>query len=136
MKKVALSGLALGALLAVGTAQAEPLILEGDDLDQVTAAGYAFVQADKKVNIHENIRNTTDIFKLKQVLQLVDVKGYFAHADGAANCVGFSGCEAGSFAITDVDVHKGMATSVSGAESATSGFFKTFDGHKTDGNTM
>ncbi|HEX2477899.1 MAG TPA: hypothetical protein VHK45_01380 [Geminicoccaceae bacterium] len=123
MRKLTLSGLVVGAAMAVGTAQAEPLILDGDDLDQVTAAGYAFVQADKYVNIDENVRNTTDIFKLKQVLQFVDVRGYFAHADGAANCYGFAGCEAGSYAITDVDAFKGMATSVSGSESATSGFF-------------
>ena len=124
MKKLAISGLVLGAAMAVGTAQAEPLTLSANDLEDVTAAGFAFVEAHKKVNIDEHIRNTTDIFKLKQVLQLVDVKGYFAHADGAANCIGFAGCEAGSFAITDVDVHKGMATSVSGSEAATSGFFK------------
>jgi hypothetical protein len=136
MRRLALSGLALGALVAVGTAQAEPLILEGDDLDQVTAAGYAFVQADKKVNIDEKIRNTTDILKLKQVLQYVDVKGYFAHADGAANCYGYSGCEAGSFAITDVDYFNGMATSVSGSEAATNGAYSKVDGSKTyDGYT-
>jgi hypothetical protein len=132
MRKLALSGLALGAAMVVGTAQAEPLDLSADQMDQVTAAGFAFVKADKHVNIDEHVRNTTDIFKLKQVLQLVDVKGYFAHADGAANCIGFSGCEAGSYAITDVDVFKGMATSVSGSESATSGFFAK----KTDGKTV
>jgi hypothetical protein len=130
MRRLALSGLALGALMTVGTAQAEPLILEGDDMDQVTAAGYAHVQADKHVNINEKIYNTTDIFKLKQVLQYVDVKGYFAHADGAANCYGYSGCEAGSFAITDVDYSKGMATSVSGSEAATSGYYGKVDGSK------
>ena len=47
MRRLALSGLALGALMAVGTAQAEPLILEGDDMDQVTAAGVAFVEANR-----------------------------------------------------------------------------------------
>lgn len=130
MRRLALSGLALGAAMVVGTAQAEPLNLSADQMDQVTAAGFAFVQADKKVFIDEHVRNTTDIFKLKQVLQLVDVKGYFAHADGAANCVGHAGCEAGSYAITDVDAFKGMATSVSGAESATSGFFRKHDGLK------
>lgn len=130
MRRLALSGLALGAAMVVGTAQAEPLDLSADQMDQVTAAGFAFVQADKHVNIDEHVRNTTDIFKLKQVLQLVDVKGYFAHADGAANCVGHAGCEAGSYAITDVDAFKGMATSVSGAESATSGFFRKHDGFK------
>lgn len=131
MRKLALSGLALGAAMIVGTAQAEPLNLSTDQMDQVTAAGYAFVQADKYVNIDEHVRNTTDIFKLKQVLQLVDVKGFFAHADGAANCIGFSGCEAGSYAITDVNAFKGMATSVSGSESATSGFFVRKDSAKT-----
>ena len=131
MRKLALSGLALGAAMVVGTAQAEPLDLSADQMDQVTAAGYAFVQADKYVNINEKVRNTTDIFKLKQVLQFVDVKGYFAHADGAANCIGSVGCEAGSFAITDVNAFEGMATSVSGSEAATSGFFFKKTGGKT-----
>jgi hypothetical protein len=130
MRRLALSGLVLGAAMAVGTAQAEPLTLSADQMDGVTAAGVAFVKADKIVNINENVRNLTDILKIKQVLQLVDVKGYFAHADGAANCVGHAGCEAGSYAITDVDAFKGMATSVSGAESATSGFFRKHDGLK------
>jgi hypothetical protein len=133
MKKLALSGLVLGAAMAVGTAQAEPLTLSADQMDGVTAAGYAYVKADKWVNINENVRNTTDILKLKRILQLVDVKGYFAHADGAANCYGYSGCEAGSFAITDVDYSKGMATSVSGSESATNGFYSKQDGYKQDG---
>jgi hypothetical protein len=129
MRRLALSGLVLGAAMAVGTAQAEPLTLSGDQMDGVTAAGVAFVKADKIVNINENVRNLTDILKIKQVLQLVDVKGYFAHADGGANCVGSSGCEAGTFAITDVNVFNGTATSVSGSESATSGFFaKKVDG--------
>lgn len=131
MRKLALSGLVLGAAMAVGTAQAEPLVLEGDDMDQVTAAGYAYVQADKYVNIDEKVRNFTDILKFKNIFQYVDVKGYFAHADGAANCYGYSGCEAGSFAITDVDYTKGMATSVSGSEAATNGFYGNVDGAKT-----
>jgi hypothetical protein len=131
MRKLALSGLVLGAAMAVGTAQAEPLVLEGDDMDQVTAAGYAYVQADKYVNIDEKVRNFTDILKFKNIFQYVDVKGYFAHGDGAANCYGYSGCEAGSFAITDVDYTKGMATSVSGSEAATNGFYGNVDGAKT-----
>src|SRR5690606_12912476 len=131
MRKLALSGLVLGTAMIVGTAQAEPLDLTTDQMDQVTAAGYAFVQADKYVNIDEHVRNTTDIFKLKQVLQYVDVQGYFAHADGAANCFGFSGCEAGSYAITDVNAFNGMATSVSGSEAATSGFFRKFSRNST-----
>jgi hypothetical protein len=130
MRKFALSGLALGAAMAVGTAQAEPLSLSTDQMDVITAAGYAYVEAMKIVNIDENVHNLTDILKIKQVIQDVDVRGYFAHADGAANCVGFSGCEAGSFAITDVSVFKGMATSVSGSEAATSGFFRKVNGIK------
>jgi hypothetical protein len=133
MSRLALSGLVLGAALAAGTAQAEPLTLSADQMDGVTAAGYAYVKADKWVDINENVRNTTDILKLKQILQYVDVNGYFAHADGAANCYGYSGCEAGSFAITDVDYYKGMATSVSGSESATNGFSYKHDGSMKDG---
>lgn len=130
MKKYVLSGLVLGAAMSVGAAQAEPLDLTPDQMDQVTAAGYAWVQGDHKVNLDQHIRNVTDIFNLKQIYQLVDVKGYYAQANGGANCVGFSGCEAGSYAITDVDAFRGMATSVSGAESATSGFFRKVDGFK------
>ena len=37
MSKVALSGLALGAAMAVGTAQAEPLTLSAEQMEQVKA---------------------------------------------------------------------------------------------------
>jgi hypothetical protein len=119
MRKLALSSLALGAALAVGTAQAEPLTLSDGQMDDVTAAGFAFVDGFVNVNVQENVFKTVDIFKIKQVLQLVDVQGYFAEATGAANCSGSSGCEALTFAITDVGEAGQFATSLSGAESAT-----------------
>jgi hypothetical protein len=46
MSKLALSGLAMGAAMAVGTAQAEPLTLSADQMDQVTAAGFGVVDFD------------------------------------------------------------------------------------------
>jgi hypothetical protein len=124
MKKLALSGLALGAAMAVGTAQAEPLTLSDDQMDEVTAAGFAFVDGFVNVNVRENVVKTVDILKVKQIFQFVDVQGFFAEATGAANCSG-RGCEALTFAITDVSAKGHFATSLSGAESATSGFFKT-----------
>jgi hypothetical protein len=117
MRKLALSSLALGAALAVGTAQAEPLTLSDGQMDDVTAAGNAVVTGLVNVNINENVLKRVDILKLKQILQLVNVQGYFAEATGAANCRGSSGCEALTFAITDVIANQ-QATSLSGSESA------------------
>ena len=124
MRKLALSGAALGAAMAMGTAQAEPLTLSADQMDQVTAAGFAFVNADATVNIVERIDKDVLITKTKDIFQIVNVLGYFAEASGFANCQqGFApGCEALTFAITDVNGSAGFATSASGAESAT-GFF-------------
>jgi hypothetical protein len=123
MRKLALSGLALGAAMAVGTAQAEPVTLSANQMDQVTAGGFAFVDGFVNVNIRENVHKTVDIFKVVQKFQFVDVQGYFAEATGGANCSGH-GCQALTFAITDVSAKGGFATSLSGSESATSGSFK------------
>jgi hypothetical protein len=125
MSKLALSGLALGAAMAVGTAQAEPLTLSADQMDQVTAAGDGTanftatltknIQVNKQVLIDKTIEKFQDIF----------VFGYFGEADAFANCSdgGTFGCQAVTEAFTDVVTETGTATSVSLAESAASGPF-------------
>ena len=130
MSKLALSGLALGAAMAVGTAQAEPVTLSADQMDEVTAAGFGFVDffanlqktinVDKQVNIQKNVEKFQDVF----------VFGLFGEADAFANCFDSSGfgCQAVTEALTDaVSGFDGMSgaqvTSVSLAESATSGAF-------------
>ena len=124
MRKLALSGLALAAAMAVGTAQAEPVTLSADQMDEVTAAERGFadfrailtkkIDVDKRVNIDKEVRKFQDVFVL----------GFFGEADAFANCrdgAGF-GCQAVAESFTDVDVAKGTVTSVSLAEAATSGF--------------
>jgi hypothetical protein len=124
MRKLALSGLVLGAALAIGTAQAEPLTLSADQMDEVTAAGFGFasfnaflnknIRVNKRVNIDKRVRKFQDVF----------VFGYFGEADAFANCrdgAGF-GCQATTEALTDVDTGFGQVTSVSTAEAASSGF--------------
>jgi hypothetical protein len=133
MKKIALSTLALASVMAVGVAQAEPLTLTTNQMDEVTAGGNAFVDAVKNVNIKENILKRVDIKKTVLKTQNVNVQGFFAEADGGANCIGF-GCQSTTFAITDVNsgtfsldrfgfptFEPGFATSVSGSEAAASG---------------
>jgi hypothetical protein len=122
MKKLALSGAALGAAMAVGTAQAEPLTLSADQMDQVTAAGEAFTFSDFTADVDTDIFETVDIFKIKQVFQLVDLVGYFADAKSAANAFGPGGSEAITFTQTEADAPAGLTTSVSLSESAADRF--------------
>jgi hypothetical protein len=124
MRKLALSGLALGAALAIGTAQAEPLTLSADQMDEVTAAGDGFANfnatLDKNINVNKNV----NIQKTVQKFQDVFVFGFFGEADAFANCsdgAGF-GCQAVAESFTDVNSSTGTVTSVSLAEAATSGF--------------
>jgi hypothetical protein len=126
MSKLALSGLALGAAMAIGTAQAEPLTLSADQMDEVTAAGFGFaefeaflnkeINVDKQVNIQKNVEKFQDVF----------VAGLFGEADAFANCfdaAGF-GCQATTETFTDAVAEFDFAevTSVSTSEAATSGF--------------
>ena len=121
MKCTAL-GVGIGTALAISAAQAEPLTLSVDQLDQVTAAGYAFVDGTLNVRINEDINKRVWIDKFIKKFQFVDVEGYFAEANGAANCFGSYGCQATSYGIADVHHGEGYATSVSGAEAVTDGF--------------
>jgi hypothetical protein len=129
MSKAVLSGLALGAAMAVGAAQAEPLTLSADQMDQVTAAGFGFAQFDAFLNKEINVTKTVDIQKTVEKFQDVFVFGLFGEADAFANCFDASGfgCQAVTETFTDaVAFEEGggaEVTSVSTSESATSGFF-------------
>lgn len=131
MSKVALTGLALGAAMAVGAAQAEPLTLSAQQMDEVTAAGDGFanfratlqkqINVDKKVNIDKTVKKFQDVF----------VFGFFGEADSFANCYDAAafGCQAIAESFTDVNASTGTVTSVSLAEAATSGFAIFTNGH-------
>jgi hypothetical protein len=137
MSKLALAGLALGAAMAVGTAQAEPLTLSADQMDEVTAAGFGFVEfdafLDKVINVDKDINVTKDVNITKTVEKFQDVFvfGLFGEADAFANCFDASGfgCQATTESFTDAvsgfegtDDPFAEVTSVSTSEAATSGF--------------
>jgi hypothetical protein len=130
MSKIALSGLALGAAMAVGTAQAEPLTLSADQMDQVTAAGFGFVDFDAFLDKTINVEKNVDIQKVVEKFQDVFVFGLFGEADAFANCFDASGfgCQATTETFTDAvagfeGTSAASVTSVSTSEAATSGFF-------------
>jgi hypothetical protein len=137
MSKLALSGLALGAAMAVGTAQAEPLTLSADQMDEVTAAGFGEAQFDAFLNKDINVNKQVQIKKLVEKFQFVDVVGLFGEADAFANCFDASGfgCQAVTETFTDAVASEttevpcppcvartAEVTSVSLSEAATSGF--------------
>jgi hypothetical protein len=130
MSKLALSGLALGAAMAVGTAQAEPLTLSADQMDQVTAAGDGFANFDATLTKNINVTKTVNIQKIVEKFQDIFVFGYFGEADAFANCSdgGAFGCQAVTEAFTDVVTETGTVTSVSLAEAAASGPFDAVNG--------
>ena len=132
MSKLALSGLALGAAMAVGTAQAEPLTLSADQMDEVTAAGTGQAQFDAFLDKQINVQKRVDIQKRIDKQQFVEVFGLFGEADAFANCYDVSGfgCQAVTETFTDaVSGFEGTSAanvvSVSLSESATSGFWAT-----------
>jgi hypothetical protein len=126
MSKLALSGLALGAAMAVGTAQAEPLTLSADQMDQVTAAGVGFVDFDAFLDKEINVTKTVNISKVVEKFQDVFVFGLFGEADAFSNCFDASGfgCQATTESFTDAiaGTEGAQVTSVSLSEAATSGF--------------
>jgi hypothetical protein len=121
MSKFVLSGLVLGAAMTVGTAQAEPLSLTAVDLDKVTAAGPAWVDVDMDVWKNKHIKSDTHITTKKEILQRLDLDGFFADAEAGANCFGFA-CEALTMTVSDVDAFSFYATAYSQSESAGEGF--------------
>jgi len=130
MGKIGLSSLALGAAMAVGTAQAEPLTLSADQMDKVTAAGFGFVDFAAFLNKDINIDKDVTITKTVDKFQDVFVFGLFGEADAFANCFDGSGfgCQAVTESFTDAvaggtaGASAAQVTSVSLSESATNGF--------------
>jgi len=110
-----------GSVMVIGAAQAEPLVLTEGQMDVVSAAGAASVEATKNVYIDENINKNVNIKAYKDIYQRVDLFGFYADADGAANCFG-AACETLTFAITDTNALEYYSTSVSGSESAAQPF--------------
>jgi hypothetical protein len=128
MSKLALSGLTLGAAMAVGTAQAEPLTLSANQMDQVTAAGFGFVDFDAFLDKTINVNKTVNITKIVEKFQDVFVIGLFGEADAFSNCFDASGggCQATTESFTDAvsgfeGTEAAQVTSVSLSEAATSG---------------
>ncbi len=107
MRKILLPALALGAMSS--TALAGPMALTDAQMDGVTAAGFAFVNAQKAVVIDEVITKVATINKEKLILQEVLVDGFYADADAGANCIG-SGCQTVTYAITDANSFTGTET--------------------------
>jgi hypothetical protein len=130
MSKLALSGLALGAAMAVGAAHAEPLTLSADKMDQVTAAGNGTANFDATLNTDINVNKQENIQKQVEKFQDVFVFGYFGQADGFANCSdgGAFGCQAVTGGYVDVVTETGTVTSVTQAEAAASGPFNAVGG--------
>jgi hypothetical protein len=124
MSKLALCSLAVGAAVAVGTAQAEPLTLSADQMDRFTAAGDGFANFRATLNKNINVNKRVNIDKVVTKFQDVFVFGFFGEADAFANCSDGAafGCQAITEAFTDVNSKTGTVTSVSLAEAATSGF--------------
>jgi hypothetical protein len=126
MKRLVLSGLAVGAAMAIGTAQAEPLTLSADQMDQVTAAGFGFVDFDAFLDKTINVTKTVVIDKTVTKFQDVFVAGLFGEADAFSNCFDASGfgCQATTESFTDAiaGTEGAQVTSVSLSEAATSGF--------------
>ena len=120
MKTALLAG---SVIVAAGLVQAEPLTLTDSQMDRVSAAGPAYVDAYKNVDINETIHKNVYIDKYKNINQHVDLTGFYADADGAANCFGFA-CETITYAIADTNALEYYSTSVSGAESAAMPFFR------------
>ncbi|MEM9263648.1 MAG: hypothetical protein AAGA22_08725 [Pseudomonadota bacterium] len=106
-----------GSTMIMGVAQAEPLTLTDGQMDVVSAAGPANIDANKRVNIDERINKDVYIKKHKDIYQRVDLFGFYSDADGAANCFG-AHCETLTFAITDTNALEYYSTSVSGSESS------------------
>ena len=85
MKKLALSGLALGtALVAVGTAQAQPLTLATDQMEQVTAGGYF----DLDVNVYKDLDKSEYLDVFKSVFAGVFIKGNLSDAEAGSQAYG------------------------------------------------
>jgi hypothetical protein len=117
MKKLVLTGLALGAAMAVGAAQAEPLTLSQDQMDGVTAAGYGTVQFDAYVTNKYDSYKDINLKKYADVYVENDIDGWLADAEAGSNCFGF-GCTAETKTLADTDFTKFSAVAYSSSIAA------------------
>jgi hypothetical protein len=129
MIKLAASTLLVGTALAVGTAQAEPLTLTDAQMDQVTAAGFGFVEFDVLIDVDKQVDKQIRVDIRKLFDSRVSAFGVAADAEGGANCFTYgSGCL--SQAMTYTDAVQGFddfgayfeGTAISESHSASSGF--------------
>ena len=84
MKKFALSGAVLSVAMAIGAAQAEPLTLSSDQMDQVTAGANIYSTLSFRKNVDVRERLTID----KAVFAFAFVDGHIANANGTAQAFG------------------------------------------------
>jgi hypothetical protein len=113
MSKLAASGLVIGTVFAIGAAQAEPLTLTADQMDQVTAAGFGAAAFNANLAANKAVNTAINFRKLAEVRISVFGSGYLADAEGFANCAGFFTCTAETFTGADADAFRGVGTSVS-----------------------
>lgn len=107
--------------LSIGMANAEePLTLNADQMDQVTAGGFAFVDVELIVTKFKDIFENVNKFVVKEVNAVVDVEGFLADAEAGANCFGFN-CLAETLTITDSRADLFTATAFSESLSAATG---------------
>jgi hypothetical protein len=102
MIRLAASTLLVGTVFAVGVAQAEPLTLTEDQMDQVTAAGFGAVNFQWALTKNKNANTTINFTKTAVVRSNVSVQGYLADAEAGADCFGF-GCVAETLTGTETD---------------------------------
>ena len=75
MIRLAASTLLVGTVFAVGVAQAEPLTLTEDQMDQVTAAGFGAVNFQWALNKNKNANTNINFTKTANVTALTSITG-------------------------------------------------------------
>lgn len=108
MKKFMLSGAALGVAMAVGAAQAEPLTLSTDQMDQVTAGDFVYADVSFRKDVY--VRDYQDVYKT--VFGFVFLDGNQAEANAVGQAFG-SDTLAQSLTITYTDPFSSQAASES-----------------------
>ncbi len=123
MKKKALCvifGTALAGAISVASAE-EPLTLNANQMDRVTAGGFGFVDVElivtKFKDVQENVLKDVN----KNITTTVDVDDFLADAEAGANCLGLD-CVSETLTITDVRADLLTATSFSESLSAGTAF--------------
>ena len=119
MKKTVLSvivGTALAGAISVANAE-QPMTLSADQMDRVTAGGFAFVDAQLVITKFKDIQEFVfyDVDKTADVF--VNITGYWADAEAGANCMAVD-CVSETLTITDVRADMFTSTAYSQSFSA------------------